>query len=52
MMGGAWFDEAFGDVDRCDLDMIGRLAVEAVEKQLDIHERPVRISANLLKVNL
>lgn len=49
MMGGAWFRDAFGDVDHCDKEKIGRLAVSTVSDHLKISERPYRIITHVHK---
>jgi len=49
MLGGAWFEAVFGDVENCDLDRLTQLAVQAVTSQLGVTERPVRIVSNILK---
>ena len=50
-MGGAWFEDSFGDPDSCDVDKIVELAVKTVSDQLFIHERPYRIFSNIQKVD-
>jgi len=50
MMGGAWFEESFGDVDKCDADAISDLAVRTVADHLNIHEPPFRVIPHVHKV--
>ena len=51
MMGGAWFEEYFGEPDRCDLDVLAQAAKDAVRDQLRIHTPPCRTIVNLQKVS-
>lgn len=49
MLGGAWFDEMFGNIETCDVNKITDLAVETVSKQLHISERPYRVMPHIHK---
>ncbi|KAK2156901.1 hypothetical protein LSH36_202g03036 [Paralvinella palmiformis] len=49
MLGGAWFEEYFGNPDNCDLDLLGEVAVTAVKQQLRVDMRPSRIIIRLQK---
>lgn len=49
-MGGAWFEEAFGDVDKCDVAKIADLAVSTVSNHLRLSERPYRVIPHVHKV--
>ena len=51
MMGGAWFEEFFGDPDQCDPDHIAKVAVEETKQQLNITEEPVRVISTVHKVS-
>ncbi|KAK7886688.1 hypothetical protein WMY93_026309 [Mugilogobius chulae] len=41
MMGGAWFQQVFGDPDQVDLDLLLSKAVSAVSRQLGLSQSPV-----------
>jgi hypothetical protein len=49
-MGGAWFSESFGDVDKCNIDAIVDTAVKTVADHLHINERPFRVIPHVHKV--
>ena len=51
MMGGAWFDELFGSVEKCSAEELTKTAVEAVRKQLDVHSMPIRTLCKIQKVS-
>jgi len=51
MLGGAWFNECFGDVDNCDIDAIVDTAINAVASQLHVHQQPTNVTPHLLKVS-
>ena len=50
MLGGAWFEQAFGPPSCCDEEWLGRVAVDVVAAQLGVKEPPVTIRTNVLKV--
>jgi len=52
MLGGAWFEECFGDVDCCDVDFIADTAVSVVARHLHIHDKPAAVIPHVLKVCL
>ena len=49
-MGGAWFEELFGDSDTCDPDYLSSVAVEAIYQQLGIKGDPSRVVCKIQKV--
>ena len=48
MMGGAWFEELFGDTQ--DTSHFEEVAIEGLAKQLGIKTKPYRTKATLHKV--
>ena len=50
MMGGAWFDEYFGNPDNCDISEMEDIAVTTVRDHLGIKEEPFRVISRLQKV--
>ena len=52
MMGGAWFEEMFGDQDTVDIGQFAGIAVEAIGQQLGITEDPIKTETFLQKVSL
>ena len=50
MMGGAWFNELFGNADEVDTQMFGQIAIEAVKEQLHIDKKPFRVISGVVKV--
>lgn len=50
-MGGAWFTESFGDIDKCNVDNIVDTAVKTVAEHLNVQERPFRVIPHVHKVH-
>lgn len=50
MLGGAWFEELFGNVDTCDSSVIEEEAVKAAREQLRIRDEPIRTMTRVHKV--
>ena len=51
MMGGAWYEEMFGEVGEKTEDDFITLAIEAVREQLGIKEDPIRVQCLIQKVS-
>ena len=52
MLGGAWFNECFGDTDNCDVDHIVDTAISIASRHLGIRDTPTRVIPNILKVSI
>lgn len=50
MLGGAWFNQCFSDVDSCDVNFIVNTAVNAVSQHLNIRCQPTTVKPHILKV--
>ncbi|XP_072166347.1 protoporphyrinogen oxidase-like [Diadema setosum] len=48
MMGGAWFNELFGDPNHSDLDDLLHSALEAIKNQMGINQQPAYAKVNIL----
>jgi len=51
MLGGAWFNECFGDVSGCDVEYIIDTALSVVSRHLAIHDKPTKVIPHVLKVS-
>ena len=50
MMGGAWFNELFGDADKISPSELKTVAMESIREQLNIEVEPSRAVSNIHKV--
>ena len=50
MMGGSWFEELFGDPDKCDPNYLSEVAVKSIRDQLNITKEPYRVVCRIQKV--
>ena len=50
MMGGAWFEQHFGDPNDVNEQEIAEIAINEARKQIGAMEKPIRTIVNIQKV--
>ena len=50
MMGGAWFEQHFGDPNDVSEKEIAEIAINEARKQIGASEKPIRTIVNIHKV--